>query len=81
MSVKSQKPDSLLTSAINLDLELNDVLARSMVNIKFVALKTPSTASSAMPEKLFFTFKFFTFKTIQTDVVNLHFETEIKPAC
>jgi hypothetical protein len=34
-----------------------------------------------MPEKLFFTFKFFTFKTIQTDVVNLHFETEIKPAC
>ena len=52
-----------------------------MVNIKFVAFKTPSTASTAVPEKLFFTFKFFTFKTIQTDVVNLHFETEIKPAC
>lgn len=59
---------------------MNDSLLRSNIVLKFVAFKTPSTSSVQFPKSLFFTFKFFTFTTIQTDLVHLHIEKEIKPA-
>jgi len=63
-----------------MELEMNDSLLRSNIVLKFVAFKTPSTSTVTFPKSLFFTFKFFTFTTIQTDYVHLHYEKELKPA-
>jgi hypothetical protein len=79
MNINSAKLDNIKNN-VNLDLELNDALQRSNVALKFVAFKTASTSTSSFPKSLFFTLKFFTFTTIQTDLVNLHYEKEIKPA-
>jgi hypothetical protein len=47
-----------------MELERNDGLKESAFTIKFVAYKTPSSGKRAIPDKLFFIFKFFTFKNI-----------------
>lgn len=50
-----------------MELEKNDVLKEAIFTIKFVSFKTPTAQKSAlMPERLFFIFKFFTFKNVQT---------------
>ena len=57
---------------INVEQEMQDALKQTMFQIKFVAFKTPSSLGAAMPVKLFFTFKFFTFNAVQTDPVHIH---------
>jgi len=79
MNIKHSQHDNS-KSSVNIDLEMNDSLPRSNIGLKFVAFKTPSTSAVSFPKSLFFTFKFFTFTTVQTDPVNLHFENEINPA-
>ena len=62
----------LIASEPRLDLELHDPLKASTISIKFVAVKTPFTLSTMLttfPKKLYFTFKFFTFHTAQTETV------------
>lgn len=57
-----------------MEIENNDVLKESLFTIKFVSLKTPSASNCKIPESLYFVFKFFTFKNVQTEPVSLHIE-------
>ena len=56
----------LIASEPKMDIEVLDPLKASTISFKFVALKTPLTFNPDLqiPQKLFFTFKFFTFKGI-----------------
>ena len=65
---------SLMKPNVNLEVEINDVLKANIFSIKFIALITPSSlppSIQALPQSLFFTFKFYTFQASQTDHVNL----------
>lgn len=58
---------------VNMDLEKNDVLKEALFSMKFVAFKTPSASKArVIPKKLFFIFKFFSYKNIQTEEVTLY---------
>lgn len=56
----------LLASEPRMDVEANDPYKASTFSFKFIALKTPLVMNSTtpIPSKLYFTFKFFTFKAI-----------------
>ena len=62
----------LLASEPRLDLELHDPLKASTLTIKFVAVKTPlQIGGGNLPQRVYFTFKFFTFTAVHTDTVAL----------
>jgi len=57
---------------VNLEIEYNDVLKASQFAIKFVGINTPTSLPpnmEALPKSLFFTFKFYTFQAVQTELV------------
>jgi hypothetical protein len=56
----------LLASEPRMELEVNDPYKASTLSFKFVAIKTPLSFNPELqiPQKLYFTFKFFTFKTV-----------------
>ena len=59
---------------VNLEIEINDILKASLFSIKFVGLNTPSSLppdAESLPKSLFFTFKFYTFPVVQTELVTL----------
>jgi hypothetical protein len=60
----------LLASEPRLDLELQDPLRASTLTFKFVAVKT-SFSNANIPQKMYFTFKFFTFHAVHTETVAL----------
>lgn len=60
----------LIASEPRLDLEVDDPYKASTVTFKFVAVKT-SFSKAVIPTKIYFTFKFFTFKTKKTKTVAL----------
>jgi hypothetical protein len=62
----------LLEPNVNLEIEYNDVLKASQFAIKFVGINTPTSLPpnmEALPKSLFFTFKFYTFQAVQTELV------------
>ena len=67
---------SLIASEPRMDLELQDPYKASTITVKFVALKTALQLNPdwTVPTKLFFTFKFFTFRSLQTEPVLLQSE-------
>ena len=64
---------NLVTYKPKLDIELKDQFKASTISIKIVAFKTPSilNRSIAMPNRVYFTTKFFTFRQTKTDQVFL----------
>ena len=54
-----------------MELEFNDILKASMVGFKFVAFRTPSQSKFPLPQSLFFTFNFYNFEEVTTEVVHL----------
>ena len=72
---------------MSLEVESNDVLRANRIGIKFIAFKTPtsmppSSAASRepmqLPSSFFFTFKFYTFQTVQTEAVLLKTAEQIE---
>ena len=61
----------LMASEPRLDLEIDDPFKASTLTFKFVAVKTTFSKAAALPAKMYFTFKFYTFKTEQTKTVVL----------
>jgi len=57
----------------SLDIEYNDQYKASKITFKFVAFKTPKqiNRSISMPNRVFFTTKFYTFKQSKTEQVLL----------
>lgn len=72
----------LLASEPKMENEILDLYKASTITFKFVAFKTPivfmNNSSIAMPSKLYFTFKFFTFKEMQTEKVMLRLPSEVE---
>ena len=70
----------LLASEPRMDIEVNDPYQASTFTLKFVAFKTPISFNNSVviPSKLYFTFKFFTFKTINSDKVMLKLPPELE---
>ena len=54
-----------------LDLEIKDILKACEINIKFVVFKTPNNLNREirMPDKVYFTTKFFTKRQTKTPTV------------
>ena len=75
----------LLATEPRMDFEVNDPYKASTFSLKFVALKTPMIMNtvSPLPSKVFFTFKFFTFKEVKSETCILSLppdvEKQIKP--
>jgi hypothetical protein len=71
----------LLASEPKMDIEVTDPYKASTFTFKFVAFKSPlhlPSDSMTLPSKVFFTFKFFTFKQIQTETVLLKLPPEME---
>ena len=70
----------LLATEPRMDFEVNDPFKASTFTFKFVALKTPMILNtvSAIPQKLFFTFKFFTFKEVKSEVCILSLPPDVE---
>ena len=68
----SMAAEAHLNPQVNLELEYNDALRASRFTFKFVAFKTPTSTEHQLPKDLFFTFKFFTKQTAQTEIAKLH---------
>jgi hypothetical protein len=62
--------------------EILDLYKASTLTFKFVAFKTPltflSNSAFSLPSKLYFTFKFFTFKEIMTEKVLMRLPSEVE---
>lgn len=58
----------LLASEPRMDVEVNDPYKASTFSFKFVAVKTPMVLNTTqpIPQKVYFTLKFFTFKSEQS---------------
>ena len=53
--------------------EYSDSLRANQIVFEFTNFKTPSTLLGVkLPRNLFFTFKFYSFRPVQTEVVELH---------
>lgn len=72
---------------MRMDIETNDVLKANRISVKFISFKTPSSMPPTalgssdlmrLPSSLFFTFKFYTFQTVQTEEVLLKTEEQIE---
>lgn len=64
-----------------MELEHNDVLKASTVTFKFAAFQSPSSLPQNMerlPKSLFFTFKFYTFQSVQTEAVHLRLTKQVE---
>jgi len=60
----------LLATEPRMEAELHDAYKASTITLKFVAFKTAFQVSNVqIPQKLYFTFKFFTFKAVETEKV------------
>ena len=72
----------LLEQDVNMELELNDVLKASNISLKFVSFKTPSSwpggDAPALPSRVFFTFKFYNFDTVETNPVYLRQASDLE---
>jgi hypothetical protein len=64
---------NMVTYKPKLEIELKDQFKASTISIKIVAFKTPNmlNRSISMPNRVFFTTKFFTFRKTTTDQVIL----------
>ena len=67
---------NIISSAIHqqkmdLELERKDRLKASQIQIKFVSYKTPLDRLNNVPQKFYFSFRFFTFPDVVTDYLGL----------
>ena len=63
---------SIAKDRLSLDIEAADTLKASTLTFKFLCFKAPYTSSlEAVPRKMYFQFKFFTFPSIITDKVSI----------
>ena len=70
----------LLASEPRMEVEMHDIYKASTISFKFVALKTPIILNpdTSVPQKIYFTFKFFTFKTVITEKVAIKLPPELE---
>lgn len=68
----------LIASEPRMDIEMQDIYKASTLTFKFVAMKTPFNPDIQIPSKVFFTFKFFTFKSVETEKVVLKLPPELE---
>ncbi len=63
-----------------MEYEIKDPYKASTITLKFAAYKTPLMLGSDVhvPAKMFFTFKFFTFKAVSTEKVILKLPSELE---
>lgn len=70
----------LLASEPRMDVEVNDAYKASTFTFKFVAMKTPMVLNTPqpIPSKLYFTFKFFTFKSVHSETCLLQLPPDVE---
>jgi hypothetical protein len=63
---------------IDMELEYNDILKASLCSFKFIALKTPASSLLQVPSSIFFTFSFYTFPDVTSEVLYLKSAQQIE---
>lgn len=73
-----------MSSEPRMENEVNDPYKASTLSFKFVAFKTPvslfgvdATSDIVIPQKMYFSFKFFTFQSIVSEKVVIKLPNEI----
>jgi hypothetical protein len=61
-----------------MELEYNDILKASLCSFKFIAFRTPAISVLEVPSSLFFTFEFYTFTDVTSEVLYLKTSQQIE---
>eukprot|EP00351_Strombidinopsis_sp_SopsisLIS2011_P001491 CAMPEP_0116888954 /NCGR_PEP_ID=MMETSP0463-20121206/24242_1 /TAXON_ID=181622 /ORGANISM="Strombidinopsis sp, Strain SopsisLIS2011" /LENGTH=95 /DNA_ID=CAMNT_0004554767 /DNA_START=1852 /DNA_END=2139 /DNA_ORIENTATION=- len=71
----------LLEPQVNMELEYNDSLRANLITFKFLAFKTATSLKNiTLPNRMFLSFKFFTFDEVTTEPVDLVLSGDLERA-